>query len=120
MNIFFVLFLAANASWGFTYRQYNIAKRVIDQRSCVPPFVRIIDAVLKDNQIAFTTADKLSVFIDSKRLENTPNTFWNVMVHESQHLCGGQHGDGSLAMNYAVQLFPNMTVKNDAARIKIQ
>lgn len=120
MNIFFVLFFAVNKSWGFTYQQYNIAKRILDQRSCVPQFARIVNAALKGNQLAFTTQDKLTVYVDAKRFEDAPNTFWNVVVHESSHLCGSVHGDGSLAMDYSVRLFSNLSVQNDASRIKIQ
>jgi len=59
------------------------------------------------------------VYVDADRLEFAPNTFHNVILHEIGHLCGGQHNDGSTAMSYAVNLWPNLTVKDDGKRIAI-
>lgn len=103
---------------AFTAHQARMAKKVLLKRSCVPQFARVIDSVLKD-EIAFTSTDGLSVFVDGSRLEYAPNTFHNVLVHESSHLCGSTHGDGTLAMSYAVQTWPNGTVKDDGRRVAI-
>jgi len=95
-----------------------MARKILANRNCVPGFARVVDAVLKD-QIAFTLPDTKTVYVDGDRLESTPTTFHNVLVHESSHLCGSVHGDGSLAMDYQVTLWPNLTVKDDERRILV-
>ena len=107
-----------NACTGFTAQQARMARKILLKRSCVPPFARVVDAVLKD-EVAFTATDGLSVYIDSAKFENAPNSWHNVLVHESSHLCGSQHNDGSLGMSYHVTVWPNGSVMDDGRRVAI-
>ena len=66
-----------------------------------PPWSAVIDAALHDN-IAFTDQAAFKVYIDAKKMLNTPHSFANVLVHEISHLKGAQHGDGKFAMSYRV------------------
>lgn len=103
---------------SFNAHQARMARKVMRKRSCVPQFARIVDAVLKD-QIAFALADGNTVYVDGARLEDSPNTFHNVIVHETSHLCGSKHGDGTLAMEYHVTTSFNGSVQDDGRRIAV-
>lgn len=116
MKILFFFMCALFGIFAFTAHQARMARKILANRNCIPPFSRVVDAVLKD-QIAFTLPDTKTVYVDGDRLESTPTTFHNVIVHETSHLCGSVHGDGSLAMNYAVHLFQNGSVMDDERRI---
>ncbi len=94
-----LLFLIASAL-AMTQQQAIVARQIMAQLNA-PAWSAIIDAALH-NEIAFTDQLTKKVFIDAKRLLNTPHTYFNVVVHEVMHLNGAQHGDGSLAMNYKV------------------
>lgn len=66
-----------------------------------PQWAVIVDSV-QLGTLAFTEPDLKHVYIDASRLRQTPRTFANIVTHECGHLNGGQHGDGSLGMNYSV------------------
>lgn len=115
MWIWFFLF---NVACGFTAHQARMARKILLKRSCIPPFARIVDAVLKE-EVAFTATDGQTVYIDAAKFEHAPNSWHNVLVHESSHLCGAQHNDGSLGMSYHVTLWPNGSVLDDGRRVSI-
>ena len=114
----FFLFLLIHVVCGFTAHQARMARKILLKRSCIPPFARIVDAVLKD-EVAFTATDGLTVFIDSAKFENAPNSWHNVLVHESSHLCGAHHNDGALGMAYHVSVWTNGSVMDDGRRMAI-
>lgn len=106
--IWFFLMVCACA---FNPQQVAIARQVLRARG-VPPWSVIIDAVQQDN-IAYTDADRLRVYIDGNKLRATPRTFANVVTHEVAHLNGATHGDGTPEMKYAVTLNPLGEVVED-------
>lgn len=106
---FLVIFALAGA---MNPQQASIARQVMKARG-VPPWAVIIDAVQSDT-IAYTDADLKRVYIDANRLRKTPRTFANAVAHECSHLNGGQHGDGSFAMDYHVTTQANGEVIEDS------
>ena len=108
----FTFFAMAAMAAAMNPQQASIARQVMKARG-VPPWAVIIDAVQSDN-IAYTDSDLKRVYIDANRLRKTPRTFANCMIHECGHLNGGQHGDGSLAMDYHVTTRPNGEVIEDS------
>ena len=110
MNAPYLLLLAALVG-AMNPQQASIARQVMKAMN-VPPWSVIIDAVQADN-IAYTDSDLKRVYIDANRLRQTPRTFLNCVAHESSHLRGAQHGDGSLGMDYHVTTKPNGEVVED-------
>jgi len=53
-----------------------------------------------------------TVYVDGDRLENAPNSFHNVLVHESSFMW-------QCSMDYSVHLFQNGSVKDDERRILV-
>lgn len=106
-----LLYMLALAG-AMTDQQASVARTVMKARG-VPPWSIIVNAALSD-QIAFTQQDKHITYIDAARLKHTPNTYRNILIHESGHLCGAQHFDGSLGMSYSVTLFANGSVVEDS------
>lgn len=93
-----LIFLAS--AWAMTREQAAVARQVMKQLDA-PPWSAIIDAALH-NEISFTDQAASKTFIDAKKLIDTPHTYFNVLVHEVNHLKGSQHNDGTLAMSYKV------------------
>ena len=83
-----------------TQQQAAVARQIMTQLEA-PPWSDIIDAALHDN-IAFTDQAAKKVYIDAKRMLNTPHSWSNCLVHEVMHLKNSMHGDGTLAMAYSV------------------
>lgn len=67
--------------------------------------------------LAFTANDLSRMFVDSKRLEETPNTLWNVISHEYAHTQGATHNDGSPEMKYVARQQPNGQIIEDDFRL---
>ena len=107
--LYLLLFLTVGLAMN--PQQASIARQVMKARG-TPPWAVIIDAVQNDN-IAYTDSDLKRVYIDANRLRKTPRTFLNAILHEIQHLAGGQHGDGSLGMDYHITTAANGEVIED-------
>lgn len=100
---------------AMTPQQAAITRQIMTLTK-VPAWSAIIDASLHNN-MAFAEVDKQRIYIDAKRMMKTPRTFANVVTHECSHLNGGQHGDGSLAMGYAVTVDQEGNVLEDATLV---
>lgn len=85
---------------AMTPQQAIIARAAMKQLN-VPTWSAIIDAALHD-EVAFTDQAGMKVYIDAKRMLNTPHTWANVVTHEASHLNGAQHNDGQIGMSYMV------------------
>lgn len=109
MRLLHILFLTL--ALAMNPQQASIARQVMKARG-TPPWSVIVDAVQADG-IAYTDSDLKRVYIDANRLRKTPRTFLNVIAHESGHLNGAQHGDGSLGMDYHVTTSPSGEVIED-------
>ena len=117
MNTLIGALYAIQAAMAMTDKQARVCELIMKARG-VPEWSIVIDAALND-QVAFTQQSNHVVYINSHMLKNTPNTFWNVIVHEAGHLTGAQHGDGSCGMDYFVTLYKNGSICEDAARLTI-
>ena len=113
LRLLYMLTFAA----AMTDQQAYIARTIMKARH-VPPWSVIVDAALSD-QIAFTQQDKLITYIDARRLARAPNTFFNTILHEVQHLKGHQHFDGSIGMQYFITVFPNGSISEDNFKLDV-
>lgn len=89
------------------FRRYNVS---------VNPYVALIESPL-NGPVAFTATDGSRMFVDTRRLEEAPNTLWNVLRHEVAHTQGQIHSDVTPEMQYSVQLDPQGRIVNDEYRI---
>lgn len=88
------------------FRRYNVSN----------PYVALIESPL-NGPVAFTATDESRVFVDTRRLDEAPNTLWNVLRHEVAHTQGQVHSDATPEMKYAVRLDPQGQIVNDDYRI---
>jgi hypothetical protein len=86
------------------------------QSEFINPFVALIESPLA-GPLAFTANDGSRIFIDSARLEESPNTMWNVLRHEFAHSQGQVHSNATREMHYAATLDPQGRVVNDNYKI---
>jgi len=81
------------------------------------PFVALIETPLAHHLVAYTANDQSRIYLDSRQLEQTPNTLWNVLRHEVAHTQGQQHGQNTTEMQYYVTKNPQGTIVEDTFRI---
>lgn len=89
------------------FRRYNVTKN---------PFVALIESPLP-GPLAFTATDGSRIYVDTPRLEEAPNTLWNVLRHEVAHTQGQSHGDATSEMQYAAKQDPQGRIVNDDFKI---
>lgn len=111
-----LFFSAVLVALGLNDQQYQLVKALMGPLSGIDPFVTVVDAPIS-GQVAYTSPDLKRVYVDFKRLEQTPKTAWNVMRHEFAHTKGATHGDGSPEMSYAVHTDPWGRITEDVTYI---
>lgn len=106
---------------GSCLAEASLAQRMLRrifrlQSEFINPFVALIESPLA-GPLAFTANDGSRIFIDSARLEESPNTMWNVLRHEFAHSQGQVHSNATREMHYAATLDPQGRVVNDNYKI---
>lgn len=76
---------------------------------------------IKTNDIAYTQTDlitnKSKIYVDFDKFYYSPNTLYNVLLHEIGHYIGKPHSkDPKSIMNYSIQLYNNFVI-NDNIRL---
>ena len=76
---------------------------------------------IKTDSIAYTTTELLTnkskIYVDFDKFYYSPNTLYNVLLHEIGHYIGKSHSkDPKSIMNYSIRLYNNL-VLNDNLRL---
>ncbi len=100
------LALALNPQQEYLFRQ------LAGPYSGVNSFVSLHDVPIA-NEVAYTSADRLHVYIDFRKLMNAPRTTYNVIRHELAHTRGAEHGDGTREMAYTTTVNSGGMVVDD-------
>lgn len=80
------------------------------------PYAALIETPL-NGPLAYTATDGSRMYVDTDRLQEAPNTLWNVLRHEYAHTMGQTHDDDTPEMKYAATLDPQGGIVNDDYRI---
>ena len=109
-----LLFLVPTASLAIAQRML----RQIFRRHPITtnPFVALIESPLA-GPLAFTSSDGSRIFVDTPRLQESPNTLWNVLRHEVAHTQGQTHANATREMQYAAKQDPQGRILDDDYRI---
>lgn len=108
MFLFFVVTLA----YAFNLQQELLFRGLTGAGTGVNSYVTLHEAPIA-NQLAYTSADRFHIYMDAKRMQFAPHTFYNVLVHEIAHTKGADHGDGTPEMSYAATVDINGVVIDD-------
>ncbi len=106
-SLIFVSFVCA-----FDPLQEQLFHQLTAASSGVNPFVTLQAAPIAD-ELAYTTPDRSHIYMDMKRLQSAPHTFYNVLRHEIAHTKGAEHNDGTVEMSYAATIDTNGVVIDD-------
>lgn len=110
---YFLLFVMATSD---SLAQRYLRRIIRMEGDPVNKYVNLHEGTLA-GPLAFTATDLNSIHVDSKRLEEAPNTLWNAIRHEYAHTQGATHNDGSPEMGYVVHQNANGQIIDDDFRI---
>lgn len=105
-------FLVLSVTCAFNPQQEQLFRGLTATGSGVNSYVALHEAPIA-GELAYTSADRSHIYMDAKRMQFTPHTFYNVLQHEIAHTKGAQHGDGTVEMNYAATVDMNGRVVDD-------
>lgn len=107
-----LLFVVLSLTCAFNLQQERLFRGLTGTGTGVNPYVALHEAPIA-NELAYTSVDRTHIYMDAKRMQFTPHTFYNVLRHEIAHTKGAEHGDGSPEMNYAATEDVNGIVIDD-------